>query len=92
MVDENQAEQSAAEDALRQLGHLPRLQRNEYLIQPYSGGVSRLIPEIKNQQQYMFTSTLAWDVLEAFIFARMYYTAKFYTRNSDPKPSTGMYI
>ena len=57
-MDENQAEESAAEACLRDQGYLPSKPRLEYTIQPYDGGVPYRFP---GNYSLKFWTPLFWD-------------------------------
>ena len=83
MVDENQAQQSAAEICLRTLGYLPAVNQDDLLIQPYHGGLPGKVNGINNEKPYILTSTLSSDVLQAFIYSRgMMQPPKYYVKGT----------
>ena len=91
MIDENQAQQSAAEICLRTLGYLPPVKSEDNLIiQPYHGGLPTKVNGVTNKTPYILTSTLSSDVLQAFVFSQsMLQKPKYYVKDVSVEHGQG---
>ena len=89
MVDENQAEESAAEVCLRDQGFLPSKPRLEYTIQPYDGGVPYKLSGCSLRQPNGFNSHLYSDLLDGFCTAFELGLPVYYGKKGECKRHIG---